>query len=94
MIKRFSFGGDSGKDQRIYYFNTKEITDNKFGNISQFILADHIRSGKIDKSLLLKDNEDSAIVVILFESENKKLDEAIRSIGNNIYAEYFKYELN
>lgn len=70
------------------------VTDNKFGNISQFILADHIRSGKIDKSLLLKDNEDSAIVVMLFESENKKLDEAIRSIGNNIYAEYFKYELN
>ena len=70
------------------------VTDSKFGNISQFILADHIRSGKIDKGLLLKDNEDSAIVVILFESENKKLDEAIRSIGNNIYAEYFKYELN
>ena len=29
--KRFTFGGDTAKDQRIYYFNTKELIDNKFG---------------------------------------------------------------
>ena len=29
--KRFTYGGDTGKDQRIYYFNTKELMDTKFG---------------------------------------------------------------
>lgn len=29
--KRFAYGGDTARDQRVYYFNTKELLDNKFG---------------------------------------------------------------
>ncbi len=32
--RRVAFGGEAAKDQRIYYFNTKELTGNKYGTPS------------------------------------------------------------
>ena len=51
--KRFTFGGEAPKDQRVYYFNTKELIDNKFGtpNPVPFRVVDHKIGLDLDVSI-------------------------------------------
>ena len=54
--KRFAYGGDTGKDQRVYYFNTKEIADNKFGTVNPVWFRVVDRRIHLDKDIEIRCN--------------------------------------
>ena len=52
--KRFTLGGDAGNDQRVYYFNTKEIIGNKYGTASPVPFRVVDQRARIDMDISIK----------------------------------------
>ncbi len=85
--KRFTYGGDTGKDQRVYYFNVKEIYDNKFGtpNPVPFRIVDKNIGLDIDVSVRCSG-------VYSYEIENPMLFYA--NICGNVESEFRKSQID
>ena len=87
MGKRFTFGGDPGKDQRVYFINAKEIMGNKYGTPSG--IPFHI----VDKRL----NVDLDIEIRCFGQYSYRITNPIlfyTNIAANVADEYTRDEID
>lgn len=85
--KRFGFGGDEGKDQRVYFLNTKEIVGNKYGtaNPVPFRVVDNNINLDIDISVRCNGEYSYKIVdPVLFYS----------NVCGNVSDEYLRDEID
>ncbi len=85
--RRFTYGGDTAKDQRVYYFNTKEITGNMFGTPSPIpfrVIIDEKRGVDYDITLRCNGMFSFKIVDPLLLYTN---------VAGNVQQEYTKEEL-
>ncbi len=87
MGKRFTFGGEPAKDQRVYYVNTKEITGNKYGT------AQPVPFTVIDQ----RANLEMLVRIKCFGEYSFRVTDPIRfytNIASNVSSEYTKEQLD
>ena len=85
--KRFTYGGDPGKDQRVYYCNTKEIIGNKYGTASP------IPFRVVDQRIAL----DMDIAIRCFGEYSYKITNPIlfyTNVCGNVESEYLRSEID
>ena len=85
--RRFTFGGDTAKDQRVYYFNTKEIIGNKYGT------ANPVPFRVVDKNVGL----DIDIAIRCYGEYSYKFVDPIlfyKNICGNVESEYRRDEID
>ena len=86
FVKRFAFGGDTAKDQRIYYFNTKEILGNKYGTANPIPFRVYDKNIDLDMEIALRAHGEFSFRMmdpILF----------YKNIAGNVESSYKKSEI-
>ena len=85
--RRFTFGGDTGKDQRIYYVNTKEIPGNKYGT------ANPVPFRVVDRNI----NLDVDIAIRCHGEYSYKVEDPIifyTNVAGNISGDYARDQID
>ena len=87
MGRRMTYGGDTGRDQRVYYFNTKEIIDNKFGTANPVPFRVVDRNIGLDIDVSLRCNG-----IYSYKLENPML--FYTNVCGNVESEYRRSEID